>query len=117
MEEIWGNAFVDRANLRFDPVSDTVCVVEGVINLHADLELHVAEYVVLEPEPRSVKYRYHLQETGGRMVCRWDNSPHHKVVESFPHHLHAASGEVQPSSVRSLWDVFAQLTRYIDRQT
>jgi hypothetical protein len=45
------------------------------------------------------KYSYHLQDVDGAMVCRWDNSPKHPEVESFPHHYHEAG------IAKASWDI------------
>ncbi len=34
------------------------------------------------------KYSYHWQKVNGDLIIRWDNSPHHKEVITFPHHKH-----------------------------
>ena len=34
----------------------------------------------------------------------WDNAPHHKEVNSFPHHKHLGS-KVEPSNERNLSEV------------
>jgi len=34
------------------------------------------------------KYRHQWQDRDGRLVRRWDNAPHHPVIDTFPHHLH-----------------------------
>ncbi|MGR3318484.1 MAG: toxin-antitoxin system TumE family protein [Candidatus Anammoxibacter sp.] len=33
-------------------------------------------------------YSYHWQEPNKKLLIRWDNSPHHKHIETFPHHIH-----------------------------
>lgn len=34
------------------------------------------------------KYSYHWQARVGKLLCRWDNAPHHRAVQTFPHHKH-----------------------------
>jgi hypothetical protein len=34
------------------------------------------------------KYRYHFMDCNNNLVFRYDNAPHHKDIESFPHHKH-----------------------------
>ena len=44
-------------------------------------------------------YSFHWQRNDGKLVCRWDNTPHHPEIESFPHHVHIGSEEhVEPSN-------------------
>jgi hypothetical protein len=39
------------------------------------------------------KYRHHWQDANKNLIKRWDNAPHHRQVETFPHHLHDSSEE------------------------
>ena len=34
------------------------------------------------------KYSYHWQTQKGKLICRWDNAPHHREGDTFPHHKH-----------------------------
>ena len=34
------------------------------------------------------KYRDHWQNRQGLLIKRWDNAPHYRAIETFPHHLH-----------------------------
>jgi hypothetical protein len=34
------------------------------------------------------KYRHHWQGRNGALIKRWDNAPHYRAIETFPHHLH-----------------------------
>jgi len=42
-------------------------------------ELHTSDYQ---------KYSYHWQKTDGELIIRWDNKPHWRHIETFPHHKH-----------------------------
>jgi len=37
------------------------------------------------------KYRYHWQDCNGLLMKRWDNAPHYRAINTFPHHLHDGS--------------------------
>ncbi|HSN75099.1 MAG TPA: DUF6516 family protein, partial [Anaerolineae bacterium] len=70
----------------------------GTLYLLGDLELHIAEYVVTEPDIQRLKYRYHLQTAGTKaLVSRWDNVAHHPHLPTFPHHRHDDTGAVHAS--------------------
>lgn len=47
-------------------------------------ELHIKEYV----SGKSYLYSYHWQDKNGNLRIRWDNAPHHKDIQTFPHHKH-----------------------------
>ena len=38
-------------------------------------------------------YSYHWQDPKGQLIIRWDNSPHHKNLKTFPHHKHTPNIE------------------------
>jgi len=79
---------VIQTDISFDEVSEDECYIRGVVTLRGGFELHIAEYVVTEPEFKRLKYRFHLQTFDSRMVVRWDNAPHHPEVKTYPDHIH-----------------------------
>lgn len=79
---------VVQTDISFDEVSEEECYIRGVITLTGGFELHIAEYVVTEPEFKRLKYRFHLQTPDSRMIARWDNAPHHPQVKTHPDHIH-----------------------------
>lgn len=62
-------------------------------------ELYIREYV----SPNEYFYSYHWQDEKGNLRIRWDNSPHHKEIETFPHHKHAP--QIEASSEINLDEV------------
>jgi len=50
-----------------------------------------------------INYSYHWHDYNNKLIIRWDNSPHHKKLETFPHHIHKP--ELQSSSAISLEEV------------
>ncbi|HPB64556.1 MAG TPA: DUF6516 family protein [Mesotoga sp.] len=53
--------------------------------------IHIREFITGERR----KYSFHWV-VNNLTTVRWDNSPHHKDIESFPHHLHI-NDELLPS--------------------
>jgi hypothetical protein len=39
------------------------------------------------------RYRFHWQNTAGRLQKRWDNAAHHPHISTHPHHVHDGSEE------------------------
>jgi len=60
------------------------------------------------------KYSFHWQNSSGEIMVRWDNSPYHKEVETFPHHKHIGN-QVQSSKEPELNDVLAEIRNTIKR--
>ncbi len=65
---------VIQSNLDFNEISESECYIRGSLRLIGGFHLYIAEYVVTEPEIKRLKYRYHLQTSGGDLVVRWDNA-------------------------------------------
>jgi hypothetical protein len=53
------------------------------------------------------KYSFQWQTSEGLLISRWDNSPHHDDISTFPHHRHLPQEveEVTKSYSRNLSDV------------
>ncbi|MFQ6089575.1 MAG: DUF6516 family protein [Methanosarcinales archaeon] len=53
--------------------------------------LYIRDVIISSTE----KYSYHWQNGKGKLIVRWDNSPHHKV-KTYPHHKHIKN-KIEPS--------------------
>lgn len=52
------------------------------------------------------RYSYYWLSAQNELKIGWDNSPHHRHLEGFPHHTHVGQQEnLQPSQARCLEDV------------
>lgn len=63
--------------------------------------LYIKDYIFLNG---SRKYSFHWQDRNGNLMSRWDNSPHHEEVHTFPHHRHFP-GKIEASQERNLGDI------------
>jgi len=96
-------------DIAFREIDENECYIKGVLHLTGGHTLHLAEYVVTEPEPPTrLKYRYQLQGADQLRVVRWDNAPHHQNMETSPHHWHDADNIAHPSPAMDLESVLAQ---------
>jgi len=57
--------------------------------------LHIKEY----SDSESRKYSYNWQAPDGKLILRWDNSPHYKHLKTFPHHKHVDGGISESYSI------------------
>ena len=101
------------SDVRFEEIDVDECYVRGVLALVGGFELYVAEYVVTEPDVQRPKYRYHLQTSGGELVSRWDNAPHHPTVSTFPDHRHDDRGQVHPTPPVNISDILDAVLPFI----
>ncbi|MEW6187143.1 MAG: DUF6516 family protein [Thermodesulfobacteriota bacterium] len=42
-----------------------------------------------------IRYSFHWQDAAGKLVRRWDNSPHHLELVFAPNHLHLGVDQVE----------------------
>jgi len=79
----------------------------AVISLNDGSKLFVKDYLFLDG---TRKYAYHWQDSEGQLLCRWDNAPHWKALNSYPHHRHVGrNGVVESSDVRTLEDALKEI--------
>ena len=104
---------VIQTDISFDEISEEECYIRGVLTLIRGYELHIAEYVVTEPEFKRLKYRFHLQSSEGQMIARWDNAPHHPEIKTHPDHLHVAE-KVKPNLPVDISQVLAVVLSFIE---
>lgn len=100
LKAIGDSAWVRNEDITFREIGENEGYVRGILDLQNGYQLHVAEYVMMDgTNPVAQKYRFQLQTPDGKFIARWDNAPHHKDINSFPHHKHCKDGGVIDSSV------------------
>lgn len=104
---------VIQTRISFDEISEEECYIKGEITFNGGYELHIAEYVVTEPEFKRLKYRFHLQTPDGQMIVRWDNFPHHPEVKSHPDHVHV-EGKVKAAPPMDIPQVLDAVLSFIE---
>lgn len=48
-------------------------------------------YIRLFVSDDDYNYSFHWQDSNGLIITRWDNSPHHHKLVTFPHHKHVGA--------------------------
>ena len=61
------------------------------------------------------KYSYHWQTEKGTLISRWDNSPHHENISTFPHHKHLPDKIINSQS-RSLKEIIKIINESLKRE-
>jgi len=101
---------VERYKVKKEIVGSFVGQIILEITLNDGSILHGFEYVVVSK--RKIvreKYRYHWMSEND-FIRRWDNAPHHRVIETFPFHIHTKS-EILPSKEVRLEDILKSIER------
>ena len=76
-------------------------------------QLEFAEYIQVSAGDQIavVTYNYHWSDAEGRLIQRWDNTPHFPDLPGFPHHVHTASTEAPiPGQPIDLFSVLDEIT-------
>jgi hypothetical protein len=59
-----------------------------------------------------VTYSYHWADAAGRLIQRWDSTPHFPALPGFPHHIHdGASGEVKPGRPVDIFAILEHISQ------
>ena len=84
-------------------------IIEGVVTFSDGSVLHFIEFVDVKEHVEVYRYSYHYQDQDGTMNFRYDMAPHHKKLETFPHHKHLASGRAINASAPTLSNIFDEI--------
>mgnify|MGYP006302529059 CR=1 FL=1 len=75
------------------------------------LELNEAVIAETEKTLTHLSYRYHLQDKNNQLIFRYDNTPHHPSIKSFPHHKHRPDEVLAVYQKPSITDVIAEVRK------
>lgn len=113
-QTISGAFYVFDSQMSYSEIDVNECYVRSILILSNGYQLHIAEYVITEPALIRTKYRYHLQTIGAELVARWDNSPHHKEIDTFPDHCHLRDGSIIASPAMDVASILAHIPAFLD---
>ena len=85
---------------------------EGIAQLRIKVRLIDATFLnirEIKKHNRILAYSYYWLDSNNQVITGWDNAPHHKALETFPHHKHMRDN-VLPSKETCLRDIL----KYID---
>lgn len=84
--------------------------------LKAKVELKNGDLLFIKEYISSTEhlYSYHWQEANGDLIIRWDNSPHHNELKTFPHHKHTP--DLSESNETTMKDVFRIIKKEMKRE-
>lgn len=80
----------------YEIVKERTTNIDGYIKVRMTLingdYLEVSEYFESTfSNIKTIDYRYQWMDKTKNLLCRWDNAPHHKELDNFPHHIHKNS--------------------------
>ena len=80
--------YVSESRLLKDKRSLHIGIIEGEIGFVDESALYFIEFVTVKDKTERYKYSYHYQDRDGKVIFRYDMAPHHKKIETYPHHKH-----------------------------
>lgn len=84
-------------------------IIEGELIFTDESALHFIEFVNVKETVEVYKYSYHYQDRNGDLIFRYDTAPHHREIETFPHHKHIHSNKVVEASAPGLAQVLDEI--------
>jgi hypothetical protein len=103
-----------ETSLLKDKRSLHIGIIEGELVFTDESVLHFIEFVNVEETAEVYKYSYHYQDRDGNLIFRYDMAPHHREVETFPHHKHIHSNKVMETSAPALAQVLDEIDGLIN---
>ena len=84
------------------------------LDFYDDSKLFVFESdLIINGKALIENYRYHYQNSNGKLIFRWDNAPHFPKLKSFPHHVHIGNS-VKQCRQPTLKEVLLQVIEKIE---
>jgi len=108
LAEEFSGIIKDYSVIEYKRYGSAVSLVARVVFKDGSL-LHIRDYLFIDGKR---KYSYHWQNVHDGLITRWDNSPHHKELSTFPHHRHLPEG-VAVSKERTIKDVLIVISTNI----
>lgn len=83
--------------------------IRGSISFENGYYLEFMELKNIDIEGK-LKYRYQYMDAERNTIFRYDNAPHHKSLQNFPHHKHQKN-DVVASSEPTLEDILFEIAQ------
>ena len=105
---------VHTSSVTYDKRSDYVGFLRGALFFLDGSRLYIREFVNVEYGIDRYMYSFHYQRPDGTLIFRYDNTPHHPQLQTFPHHKHVGVDEnVFPVQAPDLAAVLDEIRRYL----
>jgi len=79
--------------------------------LHNKTFLYIRQYVSND----EYSYSFHWQDENGLLIIRWDNAPHHKQIQTYPHHKHLGE-KILASDEMTLEGVLEYINTFLEKR-
>jgi hypothetical protein len=70
---------------------ETIAIIRFKLQLSNGNRIELTERLIqIDQTLQRTKYSYHLQDSVGNLILRYDNAPHFPQISTYPHHKHTA---------------------------
>jgi hypothetical protein len=104
---------VENQQVNLEKRAETVGFIRGDIEFKDGSRLHYRELVDLRQPMRLIMYAYNYQKLNGSLAFRYDNTPHHMNVNTFPYHQHTGEGKIIAAQAPDLEKVLREIEMLI----
>ena len=103
---------VSASNIQLDKRTNRSGLIRGDLFFLDGSRLYFRELLDIEDTVVRLMYSYHYQDGSAQLIFRYDDTPHHGDINSFPHHKHIEQeNNVVASKQPGLADVLSEIEK------
>ena len=91
LDVVAASPIVRASNVTLDKRTLYAGLIRGDLYFADGSRLHFRELVEVQVQVVRRMYSYHYQAADAALIFRYDDTPHHPDLSTFPHHKHAGS--------------------------
>jgi hypothetical protein len=91
LDVVAASPIVRASNVALDKRTLYAGLIRGDLYFADGSRLHFRELVEVQAQVVRRMYSYHYQAADAALIFRYDDTPHHPGLSTFPHHKHAGS--------------------------
>jgi hypothetical protein len=112
MEVAADSPIVSASNIQMDKRTNRSGIIRGDLFFGDGSRLYFRELVVIEDLVIRLMYSYHYQDSSANLIFRFDDTPHHVEIDSFPHHKHVEQeSTIEASTPPTLVSVMEEIIK------
>jgi hypothetical protein len=89
---------LNASNITLDKRTPRLGLIRGDLFFTDGSKLYFRELVEVQDDVTRLMFSFHYQDSLDHLIFRYDDTPHHRELEGFPHHKHIA-GEAKVEGV------------------
>ena len=111
LDIVVASPIVSTFDVTLDKRTAHLGLIRGELRFLDDSRLHFRELVEVKGHVIRQMYSYHYQDAANTLLFRYDDTPHHPSLDTFPHHKHDRS---EANVVEAVPPCLAEVLREIE---